>query len=327
MFCGHTDLVYSAFFSPDGSLVLTASGDCTAKIWNATSGECLFTLPGVSPPLSAVFSPDGESVLTSHGASPSISTIWSVASGTRLLEVKHGDDKPYTTATFSFDGILLLTAGDRSAKIWSARTGACLRTLSGHRQQVYRAMFSRDGKLVITTSYCNIVTLWKSSSGALLMHFGEQHARWVPTAVFSPHGKWVLTVSGDSTAKIWSTTAKVWGTRKGICLRTFHGTGTDARATLSRDGAVLLTVSDDCAAKLWNIASGVCMRMFTGHRGPYIHPALFPVFGMCVITGSRRDYTYRVWSCATEECISVLAGHTADVFTFVQAPVMDAMQD
>ncbi len=47
-FYGHARDVCSAAFSPDGASVITASGDGSAKIWDATSGECL-RIPYASP--------------------------------------------------------------------------------------------------------------------------------------------------------------------------------------------------------------------------------------------------------------------------------------
>ena len=40
---GHTDYVTSASFSPDGTTLVTASGDRTAKIWDVTFLERFFT--------------------------------------------------------------------------------------------------------------------------------------------------------------------------------------------------------------------------------------------------------------------------------------------
>jgi hypothetical protein len=57
--------VFQACFSPDGSLVLTASGDGTARLWDALSGQ------PVSEPMRHAgvvdrvrFSPDGRRVVT-----------------------------------------------------------------------------------------------------------------------------------------------------------------------------------------------------------------------------------------------------------------------
>ena len=43
---GHTDTVNSAAFSPDGKLVVTASDDNTAKVWDVATGEEVHTLAG-----------------------------------------------------------------------------------------------------------------------------------------------------------------------------------------------------------------------------------------------------------------------------------------
>ena len=60
----HGGPVNSAVFSADGSLLLTASLDRTAKVWDSCTGECKLTLAGHDDPVfSAVFSADGSLVL------------------------------------------------------------------------------------------------------------------------------------------------------------------------------------------------------------------------------------------------------------------------
>ena len=62
---GHTDAVNSASFSPDGSRVVTGSGDQTAKVWDAKSGAEVLTLKGHTGAVcSASFSPDGSRIVT-----------------------------------------------------------------------------------------------------------------------------------------------------------------------------------------------------------------------------------------------------------------------
>ncbi|OLT62667.1 MULTISPECIES: WD40 repeat domain-containing protein [Moorena] len=61
---GHRSAVTSAVFSPDGSRILTASEDTTARLWNL-KGELITTLAGHSARVnSAVFSPDGNTIVT-----------------------------------------------------------------------------------------------------------------------------------------------------------------------------------------------------------------------------------------------------------------------
>ena len=58
-------MVVSASFSPDGSRIVTASWDGTAKVWDAESGAELLTLKGHAAQVtSASFSPDGSRIVT-----------------------------------------------------------------------------------------------------------------------------------------------------------------------------------------------------------------------------------------------------------------------
>ena len=62
---GHEGSVRSADFSPDGSRILTASDDNTARLWDSSSGQLLATLKGHEATVwSAAFSPDGKRIVT-----------------------------------------------------------------------------------------------------------------------------------------------------------------------------------------------------------------------------------------------------------------------
>ena len=85
------------------------------------------------------------------------------------------------------DGGLLLTASwDRTAKLWSADAGECLRTLVGHQGIVFSAVFSPDGGFVLTASVDRTAKLWSAESGECLRTL-EGHSAGVWSAAFSPH--------------------------------------------------------------------------------------------------------------------------------------------
>ncbi|HMC48957.1 MAG TPA: hypothetical protein VKJ77_26825, partial [Caballeronia sp.] len=62
---GHGDIVASAAYSPDGTRIVTASNDKTARIWDARTGAKLAVLSGHGDLLeSAAYSPDGTRIVT-----------------------------------------------------------------------------------------------------------------------------------------------------------------------------------------------------------------------------------------------------------------------
>jgi WD40 repeat protein len=77
---GHTDAVTSALFSPDGSRLVTASFDGTARVWDAASGDALATLSGHKALLwSARFSPDGSRIVTA--SDDKTAQVWDAETG------------------------------------------------------------------------------------------------------------------------------------------------------------------------------------------------------------------------------------------------------
>ncbi|MBE8968549.1 hypothetical protein IQ277_20675 [Nostocales cyanobacterium LEGE 12452] len=66
VFVGHKGNINSVKFSPDGTHILTASDDNTARLWDR-EGKLITVFQHDDQVKSAVFSPDGDLVLTTSG--------------------------------------------------------------------------------------------------------------------------------------------------------------------------------------------------------------------------------------------------------------------
>lgn len=138
-FVGHSDIVFSAVYSPCGEFVLTTSLDRTAKLWRAQSNtrKLLRTYKGQGNTCPAVFSPNGEFIVVS---SDRAARVCSPLDGATLLRVSQ-ESPSVTAVAFSPDSEILVTASvDRKIKLWSTTTGECLQTLEAHRSGVINSV-------------------------------------------------------------------------------------------------------------------------------------------------------------------------------------------
>jgi hypothetical protein len=118
----HNGAVTDARLSPDGKLLLTASRDGLARIWDIASGDVITALRGHAGAVtSASFSPDGKRVLTS--STDRTARLWDVSTG-RVIDVLAGHTGTVNDAAFSPDGALAVTGGgDKTARVWDLGTG------------------------------------------------------------------------------------------------------------------------------------------------------------------------------------------------------------
>jgi WD40 repeat protein len=209
----HDKLVCHAEFSPDGRRVVTASDDKTARVWNAETGE------PVTPPLPhgadvtcAAFSPDGRRVATA--SADRTARVWNAETGEPVgTPLKHGGTPHMTQAFFDERGCRVVVVLDREARVWDVTRGQPATPLLKHRARVNGAVFSPDGRRVVTASDDGTARVWDAATGEpvtpLLPHggrtnynpFANGHSE-VPQASFIPDGRRLITVSW-SAAQNW----------------------------------------------------------------------------------------------------------------------------
>ena len=70
----------------------------------------------------------------------------------------HGDIS--VTAAFSPDGLRIVTAGGKTARIWDAATGKEITVQRGHVAWLNSAAFSPDGSRIVTASHDKTARIW-----------------------------------------------------------------------------------------------------------------------------------------------------------------------
>ena len=158
---GHFNTICQVAFSPDGTLLATASDDRQVILWSTKDWKMVWQLKGTDRFKSVTFSVDGKTVIA--GDSRGTVTIWETASGRRVSQLR-GHAAAVYRIVFSADGRTLATASwDNTIKLWEPVKGRELRTLHDHDDWISCLAFAPDGTLA-TGSFDKTIRLWNAAS-------------------------------------------------------------------------------------------------------------------------------------------------------------------
>ena len=304
----HRSSVTWVTYSPDGTLVLTASDDNTAQLRDPVNGE------DRGPPmvhqrsvLKAVFGAEGRLIATA--SADHTAAVWTAGSDKRLATLHH--EKVVRDVSFNRAGTRVVTASDdETAQVWDAVSGARIGGPMKHEGAVVRASFSPDGKRVLTASADGTARLWDADTGASLLP-PLKHDGPVNDARFHPDGDRVVTASDDRTARLWSADS-------GKQLATMQHLGAVRCAVFSAEGERILTASADMTARIWDTDTGRQRVPVMRHLST-IGVACFSPDGRFVATASD-DNTARVWDAATAKALTPPLAHNGDVTQIAFSP-------
>jgi WD40 repeat protein len=296
-------LVHSIAFSPDGKLLVAATGNPSRELvmWRPATGEEVWHFRDNPREMTSLaFSPDGKSLAA--GDTAGSVRLWDVGSGEPRCELK-GQFFGVKSIAFSPKGEILASACiDRTIRLWDLSSGRELRQLKGHNMDVLAVAFARDGKTLASGSFDRTIRLWDPATGKELRVL--KHSDPVSTLAFFPDGKTLA--SGG-----WDYCIRLWDTATGKELRQMQGhQGVIESIALSPDGKTLASGSWDRTVRLWDPANGREIRPTPGHHHSLWSVSISPD-GKQVASGDEVGGV-RLWESATGKEIRLLSGRLPD---------------
>ncbi|EGD81111.1 WD-40 repeat protein [Salpingoeca rosetta] len=158
---GHTDVVTSVAFGPDGQHIVSGSRDNTVCIWDVTTGQQLTKCDGHTDVVTSVaFGPDGRRIVS--GSRDNTVCIWDVTTGQQLTKCD-GHTDVVTSVAFGPDGRRIVSGShDKTVRVWDSSTGEDLCVYRGHTSTVRSAVFSTLGTFIVSGGYDNTVRIWNT---------------------------------------------------------------------------------------------------------------------------------------------------------------------
>lgn len=273
------------------------------------------------------FSPDGT--LAAMSGKGGTITIWDTQTGELKATLKNGKDE-VSGFSFSSDGRLAATRDylDKSVRLWEVGTWQLKTTLPGRKRNLETKIksgfsfeeefgpvpFSPDGTAVLSEREDDVVTVWDVATGKermtlkhdtrdsgaketakVVLFGGTRHLLALQTG-YSGDGKWIFTINGDKSAKIWDAT-------DGRLKTNITNNERIYRASFTPDSNGFLTVEQEGGMKLWEVETGMRLGQVApkGLLEGEIKGFEFSPDGRTVATFTAGDT--RLWNVKTAELL------------------------
>ncbi|MDY6878333.1 MAG: BTAD domain-containing putative transcriptional regulator [Chloroflexota bacterium] len=261
---GHTGWVNGVAFAPNSKTALSGSGDGMLILWEVETGEVIRRFAGHTDGVNSVaFSPDGQTALS--GSDDTTLILWDVATGQAIRRFE-GHTGGVTRVTFSPNppegtgGQTALSASDDTTMIlWDVTAGEAIRRFEGHTNTVKDVAFHPDGHTVLSVGGDLALRSWDLETGEPV-HWYHYNAHLASLAI-SPDGRTaLLNVQHDLRqwdVGRWQESGRLAG----------HEVAADSGAavnsiTISTNGRLALSASDDGTLRLWNLEGQIESRRF-----------------------------------------------------------------
>ncbi|MBP7934118.1 MAG: protein kinase [Phycisphaerae bacterium] len=286
---GHQTEILAVGCSPDARYIITASRDCTLKVWDAQSvpaSRAIRTQQGRV--LCLAFHPDSNMFVS--GGEDRTLRFWHTELRVEIRrEVAH--DGLVNCVSFSPDGWVLASGGGGGiVQLWNARTAARLRAIPAHEKLVSSIAFSSDGRRMVTAGGDAAVRIWDTGTAKEILTL-QGHQGQVNFAVFSPDGRWVASGGADGTVRTWDAAT-------GACGLTLAGhRGAVHAVAFSPDSRTIVSTGADGTIRLWQAATGAGIRVLKELGAPVLAVTFAP--GGRRIATACADATVSIWDIET----------------------------
>lgn len=311
-------------YSKNGKFLLIGEDNRKAVIINIKTGKREKTLKTSESVCggcgtSATFSPDEKQVVAAFGRQGV--QLFDTKSGKLLKTFVNGEKEYYKSVDFSSKGNKIAVTTKKSVKVFNSKTGKLIKEIKNGKNQFNSAIFSPDGKYLLTANNDGKAVLYKTGRmrkykvfsgfvnnldrGTELNRekFYQSHARRyfdLKTSVkLSPNGKLLIIGKKDSVAKVINFNTgrelyKLKGHSKAVICYDF-----------SPNGKYIVTGSADKTVKMWETDTGKLIKTFKGHKN-MVFSVNFSHNGKYIVSTAHNDGVI-IWNIETGKKVNYLS--------------------
>lgn len=238
-------------------------------------------------------------------------SVWDVSTGKNLLKFTPSfiiDEYPKFSISPNSD-MIAITSIDGLVRILDCKNGNILKTFTGHTSASNIAVFSHDGKKLVSGSDDCTVRIWDlpidNSENKLKVPEGIQDA------YFSHDGQKLLIPQQDSSICVYNISTK-------SLMYKLKDTTWVVNASFSPDDKLIASATLDKSVRIWSIKSQKCIRKLNGHTQSVFNVTFSPDGSQ--IASSSADSTIRIWNSKTGKLIKILKGINRKVYGAFYSP-------
>jgi len=255
---------------------------------------------GAMPVTAAAVSPDGRELVVLRGRTLSAMPPEAVGVGGPPPAGRGIAELPWkgNALHVSQDGRQLVVAGGVAglsgvAELRDAASGSLLRGFGDHRDVLYDAEFSPDGKVLATAGYDRSLKLWNVSDGTLIRSI-DVHNGAIFDVAWHPSGRLLGSASADETIKLWRAS-------DGMRLDTLNEPqGEMSSVAFTPDGKHVIGAGRDKRVHLWKLVSLDTPAMNPPLHARFAHESPIVAIGLSTdgrhLITSAEDRSLKSWS-------------------------------
>uniref|UniRef100_H2ZDP0 Striatin N-terminal domain-containing protein n=1 Tax=Ciona savignyi TaxID=51511 RepID=H2ZDP0_CIOSA len=209
---GHTDAVWSLSYSSTRQQLLSASSDCSVRLWNPTSNDPLiqtYTTEGI--PTSVCFVQcDSNHAVVSH--TDGKINLYDLETGQISLVLAEGDGSKYIdcsvncVASHPTMPITMTAHDDKHIKFFDNSSGKLIHSMVAHLDSVTSLSVDPNGLYLLSGSHDCSIRLWNLDSKTCIQELTSHRKKFdesIYSVAFHPSATYIASAGADALAKIF----------------------------------------------------------------------------------------------------------------------------